>query len=690
MNKFFYVSLVASCLLFAQDSKTEVYSLDKSVVVGDEVNDDIAWELLRLEEELPTRSVSVVKQEDILGKGGSGGVQGLLESVPGIMYSRSGGVGGQISVRGMNSNNSRSIIAIDGVRVTGRSTLEFNMIDPNSLDSIEIIRGSASSLYGSNAINGVINFKTRRFRGNVDDPFSMDVKIRALEFNSVNAGFGSRVELLGGGDGWDILLGIHGRKGDDFRTPEGIAENSKYQSYGTDFNIGYTVGDVRYYTQGKFQKVNTNNAGGIHAKPGSYYGIIRNEDPMYEYYLRGGAEVYNLGIADKLDTYLYWRHYDTDLWIDRRSIGEKSIHQLVHNTNQVGGALNFNKEINKHSLSYGLSVLSAISPTPVKQINLVTNQEITSSRSTSSTEIAAYVKDDYRFNEDLILSGSLRYDYILTQIGSDKFTNETQEMTDFLNNNKKKTTGALTGSVGALYYLNNKVALIANVSQNFKSPGTAGLFPSSTTEANHDLKSEYAQTYEIGGRYQENNHYGSLVFFRTDYTDMIQNVSVGDGKIQPQNIGKAYIQGIEFESHHRIMRNWLVDIVAAYNYGQDKTANKPLAYIAPLYGNLSLGYEFDWGYVKWIQKAYLGKNRIDTSQERKTRSYSITDINVGVDLAYFDKNWKDMQLAFGVENLFNQKGRNPTTAEDIAYDRALTNPLLEPGTNVFVKFAYKY
>ncbi|EOZ2160496.1 TonB-dependent receptor [Campylobacter coli] len=689
MKKFFYISLITSCLL-AQETDIQTYSLDKVVVAGDEVNDDVVWDILELEEELPTRSVSVVSQKDILSKGGSGGVQGLLESVPGIMYSRSGGVGGQLSVRGMNSNNSRSIIAIDGVRVTGRSTLELNMIDPNSLEGIEVIRGSASSLYGSNAINGVINFKTRRYEGDVNQPFKMDAKIRALEFNSVNAGFGGRAELLGGGDGWDVLFGIHGRKGDDFRTPEGIAKNSKYQSYGTDFNIGYTMDNIRYYTQGKFQKINTYNAGGIHAKPGSYYGIVRNEDPMYEYYIRGGVEVYDLKIADKMDAYLYWRHYDTDLWIDRRSIGESFIHQFVHNTNQVGGALNFNKEIDRHSLGYGLSVLSAISPTPTKQINQISNQEVTTSRSTIDTEIAAYIKDDYRLNDNWILSSSLRYDYIITQIGSNKFTNETQDMTDFLNSHKKKTSGALTGSIGALYYINDKIALIGNVSQNFKSPGTTGLFPSATSEANHDLKPEYAQTYEIGGRYQEGNNYGSLVFFRTDYTDMIQNTNIGGGKVQARNIGKAYIQGIEFESHHRIMENWLVDIVAAYNYGQDKTADKPLAYIAPLYGNLALGYEFNWGYIKWIQKAYLGKNRIDSTQERETSSYTITDINVGVDLKHFNKEWKDMQLTFGVENLFNQKGRNPTTAEDIAYARALTNPLLEPGINAFVKFAYKY
>lgn len=93
MKKFFYISLISSCLL-AQEADVKTYSLDKIVVAGDEINDDVVWDILQLEEELPTRSVSVVNQKDILSKGGSGGVQGLLESVPGIMYSRSGGVGG--------------------------------------------------------------------------------------------------------------------------------------------------------------------------------------------------------------------------------------------------------------------------------------------------------------------------------------------------------------------------------------------------------------------------------------------------------------------------------------------------------------------------------------------------------------------------------------------------------------------
>ncbi len=686
MKKVITFITITSCFVFANEDR---YILEKTVVSGDNLQQQNIINILNdYQQEYLTRSVSVVTQQEILSSGGSGGVQGLLETVPGVVYSRSGGVGGQLSVRGMNSNNSRSIIAIDGVRVTGRSTLELNMIDPNALEGIEIIRGAASSLYGSNAINGVVNFKTRRYKGSITAPFKLSAKVRTIEFNSVNTGAASRIEILGGGDGWDILVGAHGRKGRDFKSPEGIIEKSQYQSYGTDFNIGYTSGDIRYYTQGKFQKANTYNAGGIHAKPGSYFGIIRNEDPMYEYYLRTGAEIWGQRFADKIDVYAYWRRYDTDLWIDRSSIKGAKTHNEVHNTNQVGANLEFYNAISDHYINYGISALSQIAPTPTKIINSNTGTASTSSRPTTNTELAAYAKDDYKLMKYLTLSGSLRYDYMIMQIGSKKFTGETAEITQFLDSNKTKTTGALTGSAGALLEINPTFALTTNLSRNFKSPGTSGLFPSSTTEANHDLKSEYAQSYEVGARFHDDNNYATLVFFRTDYTNMIQNIA-NAGKIKPINIGKAYIQGIELESHHQYDA-WFIQFVAALTYGQDETKNIPLAYIAPLYGNISVGYNFGLGQVQWMQKAYLGKHRIDSTQERETDSYTMSDVYVSLNLEHFNKSWKEMWLTLGIENLFNTKGKNPTTAEDINYPIASTNPLSEPGINAFIKFAYRY
>lgn len=68
----------------------------------------------------------------------------------------------------------------------------------------------------------------------------------------------------------------------------------------------------------------------------------------------------------------------------------------------------------------------------------------------------------------------------------------------------------------------------------------------------------------------------------------------------------------------------------------------------------------------------------------------MSDIYISTHLGYFDSEFKNMWITFGVENLFNTKGRNPSVAEDIKYSKTISNPLMEPGTNAFLKFAYNY
>lgn len=319
--------------------------LDKASVSGESIN-EIAWELLEYQSKMPTKSVSLIGEKQLLqSSSGSGGIQSILENVPGITYARTSGLGGNINMRGQNTRNSSSIIAIDGVRVSGRSELEFDMIDPLALQSIEIIRGAASSMYGSNAMNGVINFKTRRYMGDVGVPFKMQAKIRGLEYTSVNNGFGGRAEVLGGGDGWDILVGLTRRNAKDFRTPSGVAKESKYRSLGTDFNVGYTKDDIRYYVSGKYHKLNNHEVSGLFSRPGSSYGFTMSEDPLVESYLKIGLEAYDLrkAFADKLDWYSYWRRYNTDIYT-RQPNGEDH-HRKVYNNNYIGGRLNLDKKL---------------------------------------------------------------------------------------------------------------------------------------------------------------------------------------------------------------------------------------------------------------------------------------------------------------------------------------------------------
>jgi vitamin B12 transporter len=88
----------------------------------------------------------------------------LLEEVPGVVVARNGGLGlqGSLFVRGGESNFAR--ILVDGVPVNEPGG-EYNLgpLLPLELERVEIVRGAASSLYGTDALAGVVHLVTRRY-----------------------------------------------------------------------------------------------------------------------------------------------------------------------------------------------------------------------------------------------------------------------------------------------------------------------------------------------------------------------------------------------------------------------------------------------------------------------------------------------------------------------------------------------
>ncbi len=86
-----------------------------------------------------------------------------LKTLPGIEIGQSGGRGQSASIflRGTESNH--VLVLIDGVRLprTMMGSVDFNMLPLNSIEQIEVVRGSGATVYGSDAIGGVINIITR-------------------------------------------------------------------------------------------------------------------------------------------------------------------------------------------------------------------------------------------------------------------------------------------------------------------------------------------------------------------------------------------------------------------------------------------------------------------------------------------------------------------------------------------------
>ena len=116
-------------------------------------------------------STTVITREDIADSGAVD-LAGLLRGQAGVDIAQSGGLGSQTSLFLRGSNSNQVLVLVDGMRVnavgSGAASLAHIMVD--QIDHIEIVRGNVSSLYGSEAIGGVVQIFTRGGSSNGDTP----------------------------------------------------------------------------------------------------------------------------------------------------------------------------------------------------------------------------------------------------------------------------------------------------------------------------------------------------------------------------------------------------------------------------------------------------------------------------------------------------------------------------------------
>ncbi len=130
-------------------------------------NGDIIVTASKTEQSLDTVGSSVtVLTRETLQKRGDRTVADSLTRVSGVNLSRTGGVGGQSSIRMRGTNPGQTLVLIDGIRVSDTAGIEnsfdFSTLMINDIERIEVLKGNQSSLYGSDAIGGVINIITHK------------------------------------------------------------------------------------------------------------------------------------------------------------------------------------------------------------------------------------------------------------------------------------------------------------------------------------------------------------------------------------------------------------------------------------------------------------------------------------------------------------------------------------------------
>lgn len=161
----------------------------------DSLSDEIVITASRLPQSLnqTIADTTVLTEQDIRNSGATD-VATMLRMLPGVEVVQTGGLGAQASVFMRGTNSNQVLVLLDGVRINsatlGTTGIEHLMLD--DIERIEVVRGNVSSLYGSEAMGGVIQIFTKH--GSGKPTFSASTGIGNLGTRHLDAGFSGAVD----------------------------------------------------------------------------------------------------------------------------------------------------------------------------------------------------------------------------------------------------------------------------------------------------------------------------------------------------------------------------------------------------------------------------------------------------------------------------------------------------------------
>ena len=184
--------------------------------------------------------VTVIDRE-VIERSGTSALADVLSRVAGIEFVRNGGPAGTTSLFLRGGENRFTALIIDGVRVDSQATggVSWNAIPLSQVERIEVLRGPAAAVYGSDAISGVIQIFTRKGEG----PFAPSLSLGAGNQGTrrLEAGF------LGTAGTLDYALNVarETSRGFDAHPGIGLADRDGYRSTSASGRLGWQL-DARH------------------------------------------------------------------------------------------------------------------------------------------------------------------------------------------------------------------------------------------------------------------------------------------------------------------------------------------------------------------------------------------------------------------------------------------------------------
>ena len=167
----------------------------------------------------------------------------LLRFLPGVEIQSRGGFGVQSDMTLRGSTFNQVLILVDGVRVNDPLTGHFNGYVPvvlAEIDRVEVTKGTASSIYGADAVGGIINFITK------DEPNDEDLDVIANVKAGSHTYLGSDIGIFGKSKKWKFSFGIQSNKSDgqQFTNPNYGKVESAEDTYNTWFESNTFSGSI--------------------------------------------------------------------------------------------------------------------------------------------------------------------------------------------------------------------------------------------------------------------------------------------------------------------------------------------------------------------------------------------------------------------------------------------------------------
>lgn len=210
-------------------------------------------------------------------------VSDILRDVPGVAVSRTGGIGGQTQIRMRGAEANQTLVLIDGIEVSDPSSSEYDfgllVADPDA--HIEVLRGQQSSLYGSDAIGGVINYIT-----------STGAEAPGISLRAEGGSFGTfngAARVAGVKGNLDYALSSTYLHTNGFPTAEGGTRDVGSDNVGLSGKATWTVApNFKITAVGRYSHTNadtndsdpsgvTVDSPGTHFRANAFYGLLRGQ-----------------------------------------------------------------------------------------------------------------------------------------------------------------------------------------------------------------------------------------------------------------------------------------------------------------------------------------------------------------------------------------------------------------------------